>query len=336
MTQQSPKRRSAFTLIELLVVIAIIAVLIGLTVPAIQKVRAIANRTKTQNALKNITIAAIHAHEARKALPPSFGLYGGKTGSILYHLLPYVEEEGVYNEPAATRDQLRVALYVSPGDNTASDGSFQVPGVGTIGAASYGFNDLCSKLKMPDNFGDGTSKTAMFAEKIAQAGGLINGVQVIGGNGWSCPVPGQTIPGNPATPAMYYAPVILTGKLLGLDGTGKPVYPQNLPNLWNIYPGISAGVVGVGIQAAEWGQHCDPQFRAQAQGTNPFYASTVNGDIINVAFADGSVRSLPSGITTANSRSGIPGTGPTPKYFSVWYTMLTPNDRDNKGEDADF
>jgi prepilin-type N-terminal cleavage/methylation domain-containing protein len=114
-----PASRSGFTLIELLVVIAIIAVLIGLLLPAVQKVRSAAARITCQNNLKQMALAGQMYHDSYGFLPdpgsgnPIAGATGmAQTGSWCFQILPYIEQTSIFNAGDLTTP---VKVLLDPG-----------------------------------------------------------------------------------------------------------------------------------------------------------------------------------------------------------------------------
>src|SRR5262245_51185044 len=91
------RRERAFTLIELLVVIAIIGLLIALLMPAVQQAREAARRTQCKNNLKQLGIALQTYHDTFQLLPnSSYESLGGQTHSAYSQMLPYLEQEQVF------------------------------------------------------------------------------------------------------------------------------------------------------------------------------------------------------------------------------------------------
>jgi prepilin-type N-terminal cleavage/methylation domain-containing protein len=174
------RRRRHFTLIELLVVIAIIAILIGLLLPAVQKVRQAAARTQCTNNLKQIALATHSFHDSNNQLPPSMGVLNGATyGTAHFFILPYLEQNNLFTQ--ANGDSYNVlnspvSTFVCPTDASVVGGIIPgtVPasnGLGTLqGATSYAANHGVFQFggkTLSTGMPSGTSVTVLYAERFA-------------------------------------------------------------------------------------------------------------------------------------------------------------------------
>jgi prepilin-type N-terminal cleavage/methylation domain-containing protein/prepilin-type processing-associated H-X9-DG protein len=185
------RKRGGFTLIELLVVIAIIAILIGLLLPAVQKVREAAARSKCQNQLKQLALAAHTYHDANNSFPSSdpqqpriASFTFTYNPSLFVNLMPYFEQDNLYRAYyATTRPTNAVKAAIVPIMLCPSDVSQPTyTSFGTeYGMSSYGGNagtgpDALinstngmffgqSKVKITE-VSDGTSNTLLFGERF--------------------------------------------------------------------------------------------------------------------------------------------------------------------------
>jgi type II secretory pathway pseudopilin PulG len=279
-------------LIELLVVIAIIAILIGLLLPAVQKVREAAARSTCTNQLSQIAKAIHNYHDANKAVPPVEGVpasvnnpYTGRPdptspgyGTLFFYILPFMEQNNVFTR--ANGNSHNVGGVVIPGYLCPSDGSATTPpgGCGAMqtdsiqrngfGSSNYAANvmvfDPRKRRSLITSMADGTSNTVITAERFRNC-------SPDPANGGGCTLPGW------AWNTIANGGDCWSSPTFGAAQAG--IYQMNCNGAQTNYGGV-AFQAGPSIQACNW-----------------YVTQGPHAGSMMVAIGDGSVRGVSSGVS---------------------------------------
>jgi prepilin-type N-terminal cleavage/methylation domain-containing protein len=322
------RRRHGFTLIELLVVIAIIAVLIGLLLPAVQKVREAAARSQSSNNLKQLGLAVHNFNDAYGGKLPQLADQGtgaptgGGLQSVFFNILPYIEQDNVHrifvrttpsyvNNTTTTPDVVRniIKTFISPADSTASGGTtvpktftvapappqpFLATMTGNYATASYAVNALVFKGNsggLPRTFVDGTSNTVMVGERFQVCRNGATEVQ----NLWGVGIYSPNMPAfnalTPSAPAGMQTTAMYSPQIPLTSGSVAA--PSFVSTQINLRLGFETAAPAFGTPPAT-GAPFRP-FQAAPRGTIPCdarVAQSPHASGMLACLGDGSVRSI--------------------------------------------
>lgn len=320
--------KKAFTLIELLVVIAIIAILIGLLLPAVQKVREAAAKTQSKNNLKQLALAVHNSHDQYQITPPMYGVVGtqpalgvvnANQASLFFNLLPFIEQESLFKLGKDTARGTAIKGLNNPLDPTwaAANGVYTLPAsvplwisggltnpwpswanqANATSTTKWGLSSYSANFQVFGDKGakftsitDGLSHTVILGERYAVASRAAG-----------------TFPSEGAGLWAYGAPPVVTS----YDNAANPIPALTASTYSSSYwtrfgyvnlAGSNAGwTTNPALQTVNWNCECHmaPLFNLPSNNVHPLKLHGM-GATINMGMADGSVATFSSSITSEN------------------------------------
>jgi prepilin-type N-terminal cleavage/methylation domain-containing protein len=267
-------KRRGFTLIELLVVIAIIAILIGLLLPAVQKVREAAARMTCSNNLKQMGVAIHNYSSANNDKLPKQLEYGGQPtwSPFFYSLLPYIEQDNVHKRAfgvggawGANNHSAVIKTYLCPSDSSHNNGISPATGwaVTSYSTNHYMFSNATIYDSSLAAYQNGSRYTiANIPDGTSNTVGIVERFGYYPAYSWSpmwC---------HPSAEQFYW-----------------PYNNAGTPNQWMTVYGY-------------WGIYL-PQIGFRPNQAHPYYPNSGHSTTVQVLLMDGSVRGVGAGVTQA-------------------------------------
>jgi len=301
MSIRKPNR--GFTLVELLVVIAIIGILIGMLLPAVQSVRDAARRTTSMNNLKQLVLALHNAESGMMEMPPMYGSFPANSqspplGTIFYHLLPFLENQNIYNLGPDEARSYQLPVFHAPADPSFDEGIYEltesIPAWANPANNKWGLSSYSANWQVFGDHGttfakiqDGTSNTILFNEKFAVSSRDI-GNPTHGANLWGYGVFPPTMPYD-------YSVTMPEDHLYASSFWAR----SGFVNRGGAVPTSWAG-------EEPWLCRCllRPEFGVRPDNAHPLKSQSLSSGVIHMAMADGSVRRATSSVTDPSWSAG--------------------------------